>query len=272
MNAVATLTVSLASYGLAGWVYATAARRASPWGRRVASTLFAVGFAATAALVIATWEGTGRPPFKSLFQSLLLLACCVSVVHLVVERIAPWPPVGAAVSVAMMSILGYALAHPDLGPVGHPPALQSPWFIPHVVAYFAGYGTLLLAAVLATAHLTCPARASDREPDGDRLRTDRVRLMHALVVTGFLLLTAGLVLGSFWAREAWGAYWAWDPKENWALISWLTYVLYFHLRRLPGWNDRSQAWMILAGLAAIGFTYLGIQWLPTADSSVHVYR
>jgi len=97
-------------------------------------------------------------------------------------------------------------------------------------------------------------------------------LMHGGIMLGYALLTVGLLLGSIWAKEAWGDYWTWDPKENWALVSWLTYGLYLHARRLPQWKGRKAAWLAIAGFATVMFTYLGMHLLPTAAGSAHVYQ
>ena len=96
--------------------------------------------------------------------------------------------------------------------------------------------------------------------------------MHLLNMFGFVLITAGLLMGAWWAKEAWGDWWSWDPKENWSLITWLVYVLYFHLRLLPGWTGRRMAVVTILGFAAVMFTYLGMNLLPTAASSAHVYQ
>jgi ABC-type transport system involved in cytochrome c biogenesis permease subunit len=89
---------------------------------------------------------------------------------------------------------------------------------------------------------------------------------------GFVALTLGLVMGAAWGKVAWGNYWSWDPKENWALITWFTYLITIHLRFVRGWKGRNAAILMIIGFGTVVFTYLGMSLLPTADGSLHVYQ
>ena len=112
------------------------------------------------------------------------------------------------------------------------PALQSPWFIPHLIVYMAGYAMLAMAALMAVYLLfRWPVGAGH---DGSRhSRLDRespereMGIADNLVYVGLAFLTFGMLFGALWAKEAWGHYWAWDPKETWAAITWLCYLLLF---------------------------------------------
>jgi ABC-type transport system involved in cytochrome c biogenesis permease subunit len=88
---------------------------------------------------------------------------------------------------------------------------------------------------------------------------------------GFIMLTLGLLVGSVWAKSAWGDFWVWDPKENWSLVTWLVYGAYLHLRKVRGWRGERAAWLAIIGFAVVMFTYLGMGLLPTAEESAHVY-
>jgi cytochrome c-type biogenesis protein CcsB len=269
---VLLLCGALVSYVGAGIAYVACLRWSWRWLRLASTLLFSLGFVLVTCLIVQSWAASGRPPFKTLYESLLLLTFCTSLVHLGVERVARLPVLGAGASVLLAAALSYAMARRDLETIHLPPALQSPWFIPHVVVYFTGYAVLLMAAVAAGAYLARPGGQVTVE-SGEGVRAVGYKsIMHVLVIVGFILLTAGLVLGAVWAKEAWGNYWTWDPKENWALISWLSYTLYFHARRLPGCGDRLSAWMAIGAFAVVIFTYLGMHLLPTAESSMHVYQ
>jgi len=90
---------------------------------------------------------------------------------------------------------------------------------------------------------------------------------HCLTL-GFLLLTLGIVTGSVWAKQAWGAYWQWDPKETWSLITWLIYAAILHQRLTVGWRRRRAAIMAIAGFGAVLFTLWGVTYLL---GGVHSY-
>lgn len=130
------------------------------------------------------------------------------------------------------------------------PALQSPWFVPHVTSYVISYGLLTVSALLAL-----------------RGGAERLRAADAVVFLAFPFMTFGLWSGALWADAAWGRYWAWDIKEVWSLITWCTYIMYFHCRgALPGWRRG----LLLLGFAAVLVTFFVVNLLPKI-ASLHSY-
>ena len=248
-------------------------RKEAPLLRRVASYIFYAAFASCTVMIAAHWIEAGRPPFKTMYESLLLFAWCMALVYLIIDRFYRVAWFGAASSGFACLLFGYALVKSDVEVGTLPAALQSVWFVPHVVVYFIGYGALFFAVIAAVVHLAKPEALLKLEtPGGTAREMSYAGFMHLAILLGFVMLTAGLLLGAVWAKEAWGDYWSWDPKENWALISWLIFVIYLHLRRTRGYGDRFGAWMTVVGFAAIVFTYLGMKLLPAAASSAHVYQ
>ena len=88
---------------------------------------------------------------------------------------------------------------------------------------------------------------------------------------GFPFLTAGLFMGAFWAQDAWANYWGWDSKENTALISWLVYVVYIHLRMLGGYRGGKAMGVLVAGALSIFITFQIFGYLPDSQKSMHRY-
>jgi cytochrome c-type biogenesis protein CcsB len=86
-------------------------------------------------------------------------------------------------------------------------------------------------------------------------------LSYRIIGLGFPLLTIGIISGGVWANEAWGSYWSWDPKETWALITWLTFAAYLHTRITRGWQGRRPAWLAAAGFVVVWICYLGVNLL-----------
>jgi cytochrome c-type biogenesis protein CcsB len=86
-------------------------------------------------------------------------------------------------------------------------------------------------------------------------------LTYKMITIGFPLLTLMLITGSIWANRAWGSYWSWDPKEDWALITWFVYATYLHVRITKGWSGRKSAYFSLVGFAVVMFTFLGVTYL-----------
>ena len=92
---------------------------------------------------------------------------------------------------------------------------------------------------------------------------------YRIIAVGLPLLTVGLITGAWWAKEAWGSYWQWDPKETAALLSWIVYASYMHLHTRNAWRGRRTAWVSIIGFATIAFCYLGVNiWI----SGLHSYK
>jgi cytochrome c-type biogenesis protein CcsB len=267
-----------ALYATAMAFYATAWRSARQVVSNAATAFMTAALLLNLGLILERWHEAGRAPFKSLFESLVFFAFCLAAVYLFFERIYRTRVFGVPAMLLSLGCLAYALGRWDAEIVKLPPALQSPWFVPHVMVYFVGYAAVGLAAALAVVQLLAA-----RVPLVHRLTTmkagtimtgaplDIDRMTYELIRFGFILLTIGLLVGSVWAKSAWGDFWVWDPKENWSLVTWLVYGAYLHLRRVKNWRGDRAAWLAIAGFAVVMFTYLGMQMLPTAEESAHVY-
>ena len=98
------------------------------------------------------------------------------------------------------------------------------------------------------------------------LRLDN--LSYRILALGFPLLTIGILSGAVWANEAWGSYWSWDPKETWALITWLVFAIYLHARITKGWSGEKPAIVASVGFCMVWFCYLGVNLL---GNGLHSY-
>ena len=92
-----------------------------------------------------------------------------------------------------------------------------------------------------------------------------------LIYIGTAFLTFGMLSGAIWAKQAWGHFWNWDPKETWALITWLIYLLYMHLRLYRRGSARLLCILIIFAFACLQMCWWGINFLPSAQGSLHVY-
>jgi cytochrome c-type biogenesis protein CcsB len=135
----------------------------------------------------------------------------------------------------------------------------------HVPANFVGYGAFSLAAMVACAYLLAnKGILASRLPSLDVLDD----LMYKSIAVGFAFFTIATILGAMWAAEAWGGYWSWDPKETWALIVWLNYAAWLHLRMVKGLRGPLLAWWSLIGLLVTTFAFLGVNMFL---SGLHSY-
>jgi cytochrome c-type biogenesis protein CcsB len=225
-------------------------------------------------------------PWSNWFESFSLFALAIGAVFLLVQAKSRLPILGVFVlpwSVVAL-VLGYSFplfSNPD-GQVTGPgdffrliatardiprlmPALQSVWMAIHVPVMFAAYAAFANAFGLGLAYLVQGRQLKSRHPGALMYRLppieDLERLIYRIIMAAFPVLTLGIILGARWAYDAWGRYWGWDPKETWAFITWLVYLVYLHLRLVAGWRGRRTVYFSLAGFAVVMFTYIGVNYL-----------
>ncbi len=214
----------------------------------------------------------GHIPVSNLYEVFILFAIITALMYLFYERRYENRAMGAfvltVVSGAVAFLLWYAFARDahEIQPLV--PALQSYWMKIHVPANFVGYGAFALAAMLGVAYLFIEKRPegllAKRLPSLDQLDD----IMYKAIALGFAFFTVATVLGAMWAAEAWGGYWSWDPKETWALIVWLNYAAWLHLRLTKGWRGTPLAWWAVVGLFVTLFAFVGVNMFL---SGLHSY-
>jgi cytochrome c-type biogenesis protein CcsB len=214
----------------------------------------------------------GHIPVSNLYEVFILFAIITALLYLHYERRYNNRAMGAFVLTAISGTVAFLLwytfergAH-EIQPLV--PALQSYWMKIHVPANFVGYGAFALAAMLGVAYLLMERRPEGllarRLPSLEQLDD----IMYKAIALGFAFFTVATVLGAMWAAEAWGGYWSWDPKETWALIVWLNYAAWLHLRLTKGWRGKPLAWWAIIGLFVTLFAFVGVNMFL---SGLHSY-
>jgi len=207
----------------------------------------------------------GHAPVSNLYEVFILLFCITTVVYLALERRYQARAMGAFVMALVSAGVFFGIwlsyhGHADIQPLV--PALQSYWMKIHVPMNFIGYGSFAVACAAGMAYLI----RNRLEKKGTNSRLLAVfpsleqldDLAYKAVAIGFPAFTLATILGAAWAAEAWGGYWSWDPKETWALIVWLTYGAYLHVRVTHGWRGTSLAWWTVAGFFVTLFCFVGV--------------
>jgi cytochrome c-type biogenesis protein CcsB len=211
----------------------------------------------------------GHIPISNLYEVFILFCLITSLLYLYYEQHYATRQLGGfvliVVNAAVAFILWYTFdrnAH-IIQPLV--PALQSYWMKIHVPANFVGYGAFALAAMVGTAYLLASRGIlASRLPTLDVLDD----VMYKAIAIGFAFFTIATILGAMWAAEAWGGYWSWDPKETWALIVWLNYAAWLHLRLMKGLRGEVLAWWAVVGLLVTTFAFLGVNMFL---SGLHSY-
>ena len=191
------------------------------------------------------------------FESLVFFSAMIALVLLVYrlragDRTIPFVTFGGTmVAIALLAVASSPIAPDDV--VSPIPALQSYWLVLHVTLSFIGEAFFVVAFVCAICYLA--AR-------GEETRERLDRLTYTTVAIGYPIFTAGaLIFGAVWAQTAWGSYWSWDPKETWALITWLVYTAYLHARLVKRLRGRVSAVLAIVGFAFTMFTFFGVNYL-----------
>jgi cytochrome c-type biogenesis protein CcsB len=211
----------------------------------------------------------GHIPVSNLYEVFILFSMITALFYLYYEQRYATRQLGPFVLLVISAAVGFLLWYTvsrdaaEIQPLV--PALQSWWMKIHVPANFIGYGTFALAAMVGAAYLLkSHGLLVDRLPSLEVLDD----VMYKAISVGFAFFTVATILGALWAAEAWGGYWSWDPKETWALIVWLNYAAWLHMRLMSGLRGRAAAWWALVGLIVTTFAFLGVNMFL---SGLHSY-
>lgn len=271
------LKIAFLSYLLASLCYAAAigiamldAQIAARVLNKLGTLLIGLGMGVGIYMMTASWVETGDPPFRTLGQTLIFSSVTIAIVYLFAGR--KIPLLGLSTALFELAVLAYGFVKRDIELAELPPALQSAWFVPHVVVYFFGYAALFVSFVTSILTLIFPKPREFRFASAMGLsEVNFPAFSYRLILFGFVMISAGLILGALWAKFAWGDWWSWDPKENWSFITWLVYGAYLHLRLAKTVSLKVLAWVSIVGFLAVMFTYLGVNYLPSAEGALHAY-
>ena len=142
------------------------------------------------------------------------------------------------------------------------PALRSVWFTAHIGTAVLSYAAFAVAACCGLRYLLL----EKKETDAHLRQLDN--LSYKLVCFGYLMLTVVILTGCVWAEQAWSSFWTWDPKEVWALITWILYSIYLHQRIRMNWRGRRMVFFSILAFVLVIFTFVGVN---TLMSGLHSY-
>ena len=249
MNTLLTILTVLPTLLFAAACVLLLARRASVGGERI----LGAGLACCVLLLAANAWAAQAPPLGNMRHVLCALPLLLAPVWAYLRHNGVQSGAGIA-GVAAVALVG-ALCMPLQAGWRQAPALQSPWFVPHVTSYVAAYAMLTLSALYAAGAW------------GVR-QLPRLEAAHILARLAFPFLTFGLCSGALWADAAWGRYWSWDIKEVWSLITWVIYLIYFHAQNSSPGKQRA---LLILGFVAVLVTFLIVNMAPVAADSLHSY-
>nr|YP_010728829.1 cytochrome c heme attachment protein [Lithothamnion corallioides]WEA76965.1 cytochrome c heme attachment protein [Lithothamnion corallioides] len=250
--------------------------------------------------LLSRWILNGYFPLSNLYESLLFLTWSLTFTHIILERKNNSKIIGAINMPICLFIIAFAsFSLPPEMQKASPlvPALRSNWLMMHVTIMMISYATLIIGSLLSILFLII-AKNNEIEIQGSsinqisskpltisslntpyKLNNNKIlikstnkhskltllesldNLSYRIIGLGFPLLTIGIIAGAVWANEAWGSYWSWDPKETWALITWLIFASYLHSRFTKSWKGKKPAILASIGFFVVWICYLGVNFL-----------
>jgi cytochrome c-type biogenesis protein CcsB len=240
------------------------------------------------------WIFHGYFPLSNLYESLLFLSWTLLFIHLILEFKIKSKLLGPIIIPVVLLTYGFAsLTLPLEMQKASPlvPALQSNWLMMHVSLMMLSYATLITGSLLSILFLMLSLRQPKLQSSkkiteinypnlavqegilslksttntsslfASKLLENMDNISYRIISLGFPFLTIGIIAGAVWANEAWGSYWSWDPKETWALITWLVFAAYLHARIIKGWEGQKPAILASIGFFVVWICYLGVNFL-----------
>ena len=236
-------------------------------------------------------------PLSNLYESLLFLTWCLTFTQIILEYKNENILIGtinAPISLFIISFASFSLPGDMQEAAPLVPALRSNWLMMHVTIMMISYATLMIGSLLSILFLIISQTKlyyqqkeysikgsgfynlnenslilnRDKSSNKITLLDSIDNLSYRTIGLGFPLLTIGIIAGSVWANEAWGSYWSWDPKETWALITWLIFASYLHSRLTKSWSGKKPAIIASLGFFIVWICYLGVNFL---GKGLHTY-
>ena len=242
------------------------------------------------------WFKEGYFPLSNLYESLLFLTWCLTSVQLIAEVKTSSKIIGSIITPLNLLLIAFSnsvlpVEMQKAAPLV--PALQSNWLMLHVSMMMVSYATLILGSLLSILFLILSFGSTNSTKNYMTVRSDtsgalimnpeldssatyenstseisKEKLLFNLdnwsyrtISLGFPSLTLGIISGAVWANEAWGSYWSWDPKETWALITWIVFASYIHARLTKNWQGQKAALLGSLGFFVVWVCYLGVNFL-----------
>nr|YP_009399468.1 cytochrome c biogenesis protein ccs1 [Dictyomenia sonderi]ARW69074.1 cytochrome c biogenesis protein ccs1 [Dictyomenia sonderi] len=248
--------------------------------------------------LITRWIYNKYFPLSNLYESMIFLAWSITLIQIILENKTKNKIIGSIAIPTVLFIVAFtSLVLPNELKVASPlvPALRSNWLMMHVTVMIISYATLIIGSLLSILFLIISNNTivniqgnsnnnlkkvffkyqlNDRQQilkslnSNNSIGSGRINLMQLLdnlsyriIGFGFPLLTIGIISGAVWANDAWGTYWSWDPKETWALITWIIFAIYLHSRLNKQINGKTPAIIASLGFVIIWICYLGVNFL-----------
>ncbi len=222
------------------------------------------GILVFATYIAGMWISLERPPLRTMGETRLWYSFFLPVAGLLTYLRWKYRWILSFSTILALVFICVNIFKPEIHNKTLMPALQSPWFAPHVIIYMFSYAVLGAATIIGLYFIF---RKNDKH-----FNDGVMHLIDNMVYVGTAFLTMGMLIGAIWAKEAWGHYWSWDPKETWAAATWLGFLIYIHYRSHKPRKYRNALYVLVISFVLLQVCWYGINYLPSAQGvSVHTY-
>ena len=228
----------------------------------IADILTLAGIIIFASFIVGLWIGQERPPMRTMGETRLWYSFFLATIGFITYKHWKYKWLLSFSGLVATVFVCINIFKPEIHSTNLMPALQSYWFVPHVTVYILSYAMFGAATIASFIQLS-----NIKKGTADK---QLYQVTDNLVYVGFGFLMLGMLMGCVWAKEAWGHYWAWDPKETWALVTAAAYLVYIHMR-LQKYHPKFTLWMLPIAFILLLITWIGVNYLPSAQTSIHVY-
>ena len=230
----------------------------------VVYTFTCLGLVVFFSFIVGMWISLERPPMRTMGETRLWYTFFLPLAGIITYGRWKYKWILGFSTILSLVFVCINIFKPEIHNKTLMPALQSPWFTPHVIVYMFAYAMLGAATVMAVYLLWFKKKGIERH---------EMALCDNLTYVGLAFMTLGMLSGAVWAKAAWGHYWAWDPKETWAAATWFSYLAYIHFRLGRPAAHRKALVGLLVSFLLLQMCWYGINYLPSAQGvSVHTYN
>ncbi|MFV0484166.1 MAG: cytochrome c biogenesis protein [Bacteroidales bacterium] len=228
--------------------------------QKLGNILYLLGVIIITSFVIVMWNTLQRPPMRTMGETRLWYAIFLTAIGYLIYKIWDYKWILTYSALVSSVFLLVNVFKPEIQSKNLMPALQSPWFIPHVSVYIMSYAMLGAATLMSIYSL-----------HKKNYNNEFIVKIDDIVYIGSGMLLLGMLMGALWAKEVWCHFWSWDPKETWAFVTFAVYMLYVHWRKSKPLKRREAMIILIIAFVCLMITWKGVNYLPSAKASMHTY-
>jgi cytochrome c-type biogenesis protein CcsB len=245
---------------------------------KLSNTIWQIAVILNGVIVVNNWLVNGYVPFVSMYQVLTFLALTFAPIYIFMKYMRDGAWMKRYFAIASAFCMTGVCFMSGRGVWHFPPALQSVWFVPHILAYMIAYSLVVVAFIITVISFLkkkfgTQSTKKDKETKSHREVMDETVQkadlgVYNLMVAAFPFMTTGMLFGAIWADAVWGDFWSFDAKENWSLVTWLMVIIYLHFRREEDLKKYAKIFVVLAFVGVL-VTMIFVNMM--GGSSSHTY-